>query len=102
MQPTVRTAITVDPAQLKQVAGRYRLIVGNDTIPVVMQFQDGVLSADVRPLSATPMRLYAAEPNRFFNIENPAEFAFDRDSTSAVSAVRILNVGQPLRAVKLP
>jgi CubicO group peptidase (beta-lactamase class C family) len=102
MQPTARQAITVDPAQLKSIAGRYLLATPTDTLPVVMRFDDGVLFAEVLPLGPRPMRLYASEPNRFFTLESGAEFAIDRDASGAVNAIRLLNLGQPLRAVRQP
>ncbi len=102
MQPTMRTVVPVDVERLKPIAGRYRLVVGSDTIPLVMRLQSGVLSAEVLPLSATPMRLYAAEPDRFFTLESPAEFAVERAASNAVTAIRILNVGMPVRATRLP
>jgi CubicO group peptidase (beta-lactamase class C family) len=102
MQPRPRTAVAVDAERLKPIAGRYRLVAGNDTLPVVMRLQSGVLSVELLPLSATPMRLYAAEADRFFTLESSAEFAIDRDASNEVVAIRILNVGMPLRATRVP
>lgn len=102
MQPTARQAITVDPAQLESIAGRYLLAIPSDTIPFVMRVDDGVLFAEVLPLSPTPMRLYASEPDRFFTLESGAEFGIDRDASGAVVAIRLLNLGQPLRALRQP
>ncbi|MGQ0642667.1 MAG: serine hydrolase domain-containing protein [Gemmatimonadaceae bacterium] len=102
MQPQSRQVVAVDPERLRSIVGRYRLVAGNDTIPIVMQVQDGTLLAQVLPLSPTPMRLYASEPDRFFTLESPAEFGIERDAANAVTAVRLLGVGQPLRAARVP
>lgn len=102
MQPTARQAITVDAAQLEPIAGRYLLAMPSDTLPVVMRVDGGALFAEVLPLSPKPMRLYAAEPNRFFTLESGAEFGIDRDASGAVTAIRLLNLGQPLRALRQP
>ena len=102
MQPTARQAITVDAGQLKSIAGKYLLATPTDTIQFVMRVDEGVLYAEVLPLSPKPMRLFAAEPNRFFTLESGAEFGIDRDASGAVIAIRLLNVGQPLRALRQP
>lgn len=102
MQPVSRSAVAVDPAQLRSIAGRYLLATPSDTLPFVVRVDDGVLFAEVLPLSPKPMRLYAAEPDRFFTLESGAEFGIDRDASGAVIAVRLLNLGQPLRALRQP
>lgn len=102
MQPTARQAVAVDRGQLTSIAGRYLLATPTDTIPFVMRVDDGVLFAEVLPLSPKPMRLYAAEANRFFTLESGAEFGIDRDASGAVIAIRLLNLGQPLRALRQP
>jgi CubicO group peptidase (beta-lactamase class C family) len=102
MQSTARQAVTVEAEQLESIAGKYLLTTPSDTLSLVMRVDNGVLYADVLPLSPTPMRLYAAEPNRFFTLESGAEFAIDRDASGAVIAVRLLNLGQPLRALRQP
>ncbi len=98
MQPQTRKVVQVDADRLRSVVGRYRAVTGPDTIPVVMQLDAGTLSVEVLPLSPTPMRLYASEPDRFFTLTSPAEFAIERDATGLVTAVRILGVGIPVRA----
>lgn len=102
MQAVGKEAITVDPQQLKSIAGRYLLQTPNDTIPFSLSLKDGVLFAEVPPISASPMRLYAAESNRFFTLDAGVEFGIDRDVSGAVVAVRLLNIGPPLRALRLP
>jgi CubicO group peptidase (beta-lactamase class C family) len=102
MQPLARTVRSIAADRLKPIAGRYRLILGPDTIPVVMQMREGVLTADIKPVSATPLRLYASEPDRFFTLDSPIEFVIERGVNDAVAALRILNVGTPVRAARLP
>jgi CubicO group peptidase (beta-lactamase class C family) len=100
MQAVAKQVVDVDQSQLKAIAGRYVVATPSDTIPLTMRYQDGVLFAEVPFLSPTPVRLYAAEPNRFLMLETGVEFGIDRDATGAVVAIRLLNVGQPLRALR--
>ena len=102
MQPTTKTAVSVDPERLKSIAGRYRVIAGNDTLPLVMHLQSESLAVEMPVLSATPMRLYAADANRFFTLEMSVEFAIERDAANAVTGIRLLNIGMPLTATRVP
>lgn len=102
MRPQVRRAIAVESAQLQSAAGRYRLVLGRDTIPIVMRLQDGALHAEAAPLSATPVRLYASAPDRFFALVASAQFAFERDPAGHVIAVTVSGGGAPVRAIRLP
>lgn len=102
MRPQSRLVVEVNAERLRSMAGRYRLVVGADTIPLVMQMDSGFVAVAAAPLSRTPMRLYASEPDRFFTLMSPAEFVIERDSTGIVTGVRILGVGMPVRAVRLP
>jgi CubicO group peptidase (beta-lactamase class C family) len=102
MPSQVRRAVAVDPAQLRSVAGRYRAIMGRDTIPIVMQVRDGALYADIEPLSPTSMLLHAAAADRFFTLALPAQFAFERDAGGRVTAVTVSGVGAPVRASRVP
>jgi CubicO group peptidase (beta-lactamase class C family) len=102
MQPTMRKTVAVDGQRLSEVAGRYQVSFGRDTIPLVMRVQSGALTAELPPLGPEPLRLYFGEGDRFFSTDAPVEFAVDRDPSGAVVAVRILGVGAPVRAARLP
>jgi CubicO group peptidase (beta-lactamase class C family) len=102
MQPRMRKAVAADPQLLSRIAGRYQVTLASDTIPLVMQLQSGVLTVQAPPFGPAPMRLYAADSTRFFTTEAPVEFAIERDTSGAVVAVRLLNVGQPIRATRVP
>ncbi|MGQ0539775.1 MAG: serine hydrolase domain-containing protein, partial [Gemmatimonadaceae bacterium] len=102
MQPRIRAVIDVAAEKLQAVAGRYRVVADRDTIPLIMYVQSGVLSAELLPLSATPLRLYASEKDRYFTLESSGEFVVERDQAGAVTALRILGLGMPLRAPRVP
>ncbi|MGH7711158.1 MAG: serine hydrolase domain-containing protein [Gemmatimonadaceae bacterium] len=102
MQPTTRQVVAVDAERLRSIGGSYRFVAGRDTFSVVMQVQSGALVAEFPALSAMPLRLYASEPDRFFTLEAPAEFVIERDGASAVTALRIIGAGSPLRMTRVP
>lgn len=102
MQPQQRIVVEVNAERLRSMVGRYKLVMGADTIPIVMQMDSGFVAVVAEPLSRTPLRLYASEPDRFFTLTSPAEFVIERDASGIVTGVRILGVGMPLRAARVP
>ena len=102
MQTQMRQVVQMDAQKLRSLAGKYRITVGRDTIPLVMRMEGPVLFAEAAPLSRQPMRLYASAPDRLFSLESPAEFAVERDPAGGVTGLQVLNVGMPVRAVRLP
>jgi CubicO group peptidase (beta-lactamase class C family) len=102
MRPQNRIVVEVNAERLRSMVGRYRFVMGSDTIPIVMQMDSGFVAVVANALSRTPLRLYASEPDRFFTLTSPAEFVMERDSTGVVTGVRILGVGTPVRAARVP
>lgn len=102
MTPTMKKVVAVDPSHLSGIAGRYEIFANGQRIPLVMHVEAGVLTAQIAPLGPEPLRLYPTEGERFFTTDAPAEFVVERDASGAALAVRVLNLGGPLRAVRVP
>jgi CubicO group peptidase (beta-lactamase class C family) len=95
-RPVEKTAVAVDPAALRDVPGRYRVVVNGETATLSIAAENGQLVGTgpnwpaprvFFPLSTTGLRFFVRESER--------EYTFERDESGRVVRLRITGGGAP-------
>lgn len=92
-QPTVRTAIQVDPKTLAQYEGTYALFKGFD---LVVTLENGQLMTQATGQGKFPV--YAETETKFFPLVVPAEIEFIRDDQGKVNSLILHQGGHDMKA----
>ncbi len=92
-QPTVRTAIQVDPKVLDQYTGTYALFKGFD---LVITLENGQLMTQATGQGKFPV--YAETQTKFFPLVIPAEIEFVKDDQGKVSSLVLHQNGHDMKA----
>ncbi len=96
-QPVEKTAVTLDPAVLAGVTGRYQATTPDgNALTLDFAAQDGQLVGTVStwPAPRVLFALSATEP-RFFVREQDREFTFERDASGRAVRLRVSGGGAP-------
>jgi hypothetical protein len=96
-----RPLVPAAPDTLRQLAGRYRLTVGGDTVVVAVR-AEGDRLATALPGAHAPLTFLPTTDGRFFSTDSGVELAFVRGVDGAVTALRILGAGGLPPAARLP
>ena len=94
-QPTVRTAIHVDPKVLDEYAGTYTLFPNFDLVVTV---ENGQLMTQATGQGKVP--IYAETETKFFPIVIPAEIEFIKDDQGKVTFLILHQGGRDMKAPK--
>lgn len=97
----MRPLVAAAPDTLRQLAGRYRLTMGRDTLVVTVR-AEGDRLATALPGAAAPLAFLPTTDGRFFSTDSGVELAFVRNANGAVAALRILGAGGLPPADRLP
>ncbi|HEY2469073.1 MAG TPA: serine hydrolase [Terracidiphilus sp.] len=92
-QPTVRTAIAVDPKVLEQYTGTYALFKEFD---LVVTLENGQLMTQATGQGKFP--IYAETETKFFPIVIPAEIEFVKDDQGKISSLILHQGGRDMKA----
>jgi len=101
-QPEVKTPVAISPAALRDVAGRYRLVSGADTVTLTMAAENGQL-VGTGPNWPAPRVLFPLSTTelRFFVRESPREYVFQRDAAGRIVQLHITGGGPELVAQRV-
>ncbi len=102
--PNEREAVALDAAQMRELAGMYRAVMGDggrDTLMLEIQADGGHLVANVPAIGWAGRPLRATAPDTLFFLENDAILGFTRDGSGAMEAVVVSGLGEPFRALRV-
>jgi hypothetical protein len=94
-QPTVRTAIQLDPKVLNTYAGTYALFPNFDLVVTV---ENGQLMTQATGQGKFPV--YAETESKFFPLVIPAEIEFIKDDQGKVTSLVLHQGGRDMKAPK--
>ena len=94
-----RVALELDTASFAPLVGRYIFVIRGDTIPLSFSIESGSLTL-FNPFNKQRIRLWPEASDTFFDANNGQTYIFERDSTRAITAVRVGRAAEAPRAIR--